>query len=40
MRIGGRMNEDERNSLQDIITQALGQMKQEHGADFDLSSKR
>ena len=31
------MNEDERNSLQEIITQALEQMKQEQGKDFDLS---
>jgi len=31
------MNEDERNSLQEIITHALEQMKQELGTNFDLS---
>lgn len=31
------MDEEERNSLQEIIAQALEQMKQEQGADFDLS---
>lgn len=30
------MNEDERNSLQEIITQALDEMKQEQGNDFNL----
>jgi len=37
MKIGGIMNEDERNSLQEIITHALEQMKQELGTNFDLS---